>query len=119
MNLADFTVPCGVIRVDKLRLFKKPVSLTFGAYGFPDNGTQIMLKEQPYEGGKAKAVILKGHDAAGREKQLAMTIYDGWDDIAYVESCGTNPDSEHSIVVYAKLERKNQNHYEPSILIHR
>ena len=46
-----------------------------------------------------------------------MTIYDGWDDIAYVESCGTNPDSEHSIVVYAKLERKNQNHYEPSILI--
>lgn len=117
MNLADFTVPCGVIRVDKLRLFKKPVSLTFGAYGFPDNGTQIMLKEQPYEDGKAKAVILKGHDAAGREKQLAMTIYDGWDDIAYVESCGTNPDSEHSIVVYAKLERKNQNHYEPSILI--
>ena len=36
MNLADFTVPCGVIRVDKLRLFKKPVSLTLGAYGFPD-----------------------------------------------------------------------------------
>ena len=117
MNLADFTVPCGVIRVDKLRLFKKPVSLTFGAYGFPDNGTQITLKEQSYEDGKAKAVILKGHDATGREKQLAMTIYDGWDDIAYVESCGTNPDSEHSIVVYAKLERKNQNHYEPSILI--
>ena len=46
-----------------------------------------------------------------------MTIYDGWDDIAYVESCGTNPDSEHSIVVYAELARNNQNHYESSILI--
>ena len=117
MNLADFTVPYGIVRVDKLRLFKKPITLTLGAYGFPDNGTRIVIKEQEYAGGKAKAIILKGQDATGKPRQLAMTIYDGWDDIAYVESCGTNPDSEHSIIVYAKLARNNQNHYESSILI--
>ncbi len=117
MNLADFTVPYGIVRVDKLRLFKKPITLTLGAYGFPDNGTRIVTKEQEYAGGKAKAIILKGQDATGKPRQLAMTIYDGWDDIAYVESCGTNPDSEHSIIVYAKLARNNQNHYESSILI--
>lgn len=33
--LADFTVPYGVIRIDKLNLFRKPISLTLGSYGFP------------------------------------------------------------------------------------
>ena len=37
MNLADFTVPYGVIRADKLRLFSCPIRLTLGSYGFPDN----------------------------------------------------------------------------------
>ena len=117
MNLADFVVPYGVIRVDKLRLFKKPISLTLGAYGFPDNGTEISRKEQNFHGKKASALILKGHDATGREKQLAMTIYHGWESLSYIESTGTNPDSEKSIVVYATTERQKQNHYEPSVLI--
>ena len=77
MNLADFTVPYGVIRADKLRLFSCPIRLTLGSYGFPDNGTQII--EKTADG--AKAIILKGHDHTGREKQMAMTIYDGWDEL--------------------------------------
>ena len=90
MNLADFTVPYGVIRADKLRLFSCPIRLTLGSYGFPDNGTQII--EKTADG--AKAIILKGHDHTGREKQMAMTIYDGWDELEIVKSTGTNPDSE-------------------------
>lgn len=104
MNLADFVVPYGMIRVDKLRLHRRPVALTLGAYGFPDNGTEIIEKTC----GEAKAVILKGIDYMGQPKQLAMTIYDGWDDIDYRKSVGTNPDSEKSIVVYAKTEQKKQ-----------
>lgn len=117
VNLADYTVPYGVVRVDKIRLFRKPIGLTLGAYGFPDNGTEIITKEQDYEGGKAHAVILKGKDFTGREKQLAMTIYDGWDSLKIVNSTGTNPDSERSIVVYAETARNNHNHYEQAILV--
>lgn len=121
INLADYTVPYGIMRVDKLRLFKKPIILTLGAYGFPDNGTSIRVREQTYKSGKtkvkAKAIILKGKDFTGREKQLAMTIYDGWRDLDYIKSEGTNPDSEKSIIVYASLNREKQNEYEPSILI--
>lgn len=114
MNLADFTVPYGIMRVDKLRLFSRPVSFTLGAYGFADNGTQIIHIEE----GTAKAIILKGKDYTGKEHQLAMTIYDGWDEIACVQSTGTNPDSENSIIVYAYTERKKQyGGYEPYILI--
>lgn len=113
VNLADFPVSCGILRADKLRLFRRPVSVTLGAYGFPDNGTEIIRLEK----NGAKAVVLKGHDFTGREKQLAMTIYDGWDELELVHSCGTNPDSERSIIVYAKLTREKQYGYTPYMMI--
>lgn len=102
--LADFPVPYGVMRVDKMKLFRRPVQFTLGAYGFPDNGT--VVKE--YCEGSAKAVVLCGKDAVGKPRQLAMTIYDGWDSMGMIRSTETNPDSEHSIVVYARAEKKKQ-----------
>lgn len=113
LNLADFAVPYGILRADKLRLYRQSAELTLGAYGFPDNGTEILCLEE----GKAKAIVLKGTDFTGREKQLAMTIYDGWDALSLVHSEGTNPDSERSIVVFARTERKKHYGNEPHILI--
>lgn len=113
INLADFAVPYGVMRVDKMRLHRCPVEFTLGSYGFPDNGTEIIRKEN----GTAKAIILKGHDATGKEKQLAMTIYDGWDELLVVHSEGTNPDSEKSVVIYAVRAREKQYGYEPYVMI--
>lgn len=114
VNLADFVVPYGMIRADKVKLYQRPVRLTLGAYGFPDNGTEIIEKVS----GNAKAIILKGSDFTGRKKQLAMTIYDGWDGISYVHSSGTNPDSRNSIVIYAYSDKKKQyDGYEPYYMI--
>ena len=104
VNLADFTVPYGIMRVDKMRISRRPVEFTLGSYGFPDNGTEIIEKTC----GNAKAIILKGRDFIGRPKQMAMTIYDGWDKLSYVHSTGTNPDSEKSLVIYASAEKKKQ-----------
>lgn len=114
VNLADFAVPYGIMRVDRLRLYKAPVFLTLGSYGFPDNGTEVEEKFC----GRAKAIILKGRDATGKEKQMAMTIYDGWEEVSLLHSVGTNPDSEESIILYASMKRKK--HYggfEPYVLI--
>ena len=52
--------------------------------------------------------MLTGKDAVGTPRQLAMTIYDGWDDLGIIYSTGTNPDSKDSIVVYAQAEKKKQ-----------
>lgn len=104
MNLADFTVPYGIMRVDKMRISRRPVKFTLGSYGFPNNETEIIEMTC----GNAKAIILKGKDFTGREKQMAMTVYDGWDEICYVHSTGTNPDSEKSLVIYATAEKKKQ-----------
>ena len=104
LDLADFPVPYGMMRADRLRLYGHPVSLTLGAYGFPDNGTEVICLEEQ----GAKAVVLKGRDFCGREKQLAMTVYDGWDELAWTCSEGTNPDSAKSVVLYAKTARRRQ-----------
>lgn len=113
LDLADFTVPCGIFRADKLRLYGRPVAVTLGAYGFPDNGTEVIRMEKD----GAKAILLKGHDFTGKEKQLAMTVFDGWDEIDILHSEGTNPDSEKSIVIYGRLERKEHYHFGPYMLL--
>lgn len=114
INLADFPVANGIIRVDKHRIFRRPAAFTLGAYGFPDNGTEIIEKRN----GNAKAIVLKGKDYTGREKQLAMTIYDGWKDLKLLHSTGTNPDSEKSIVVYAATSfEKQYGGHEPYVMI--
>ena len=113
IDLADFVVPYGIMRADKIRMFRRPLRLTLGSFGFPDNGTEISFREKD----GYKAVILKGHDHTDRDKQLAFTIMDGWSDIKLVKSSDTNPDSKNSIVVYAETTRDKQYGYEPYFLI--
>lgn len=113
LNLADFPVSKGIVRVDKLRLFGRTVELTLGSYGFPDNGTEIIRLERD----NAKAVILKGSDHTSTEKQMAMTIYDGWNDIDVVKSTGTNPDSLNSMIIYAKTKREQEYKYAPYVMV--
>lgn len=113
LNLADFAVPCGILRADKLRLHRCPVELTLGSYGFPDNGTEVLEKSC----GEARAVILKGRDSQGCEKQMAMTVYDGWKELRLIRSRGTNPDSCASLVIYAVTDRQKQYGYEPYLLV--
>ena len=114
LNLADFPVKYGILRADKLRLFRTPVTVTLGAYGFPDSGdTEIIRKME----GKAKAIILKGYNGMNRPIQLAMTVYDGWDGLDIVKGVNTNPDSEKSLTVYAVTRRTEKYGYENFILI--
>lgn len=103
MFIADFPVPKGLIRVDKVKLHKKPVQLTLGSYGFPDNGTEIETREK----GSYKAVILKGTDSQGRPKQLAFTVFSGFSSLGIIKSQATNPDSDKSIIPFAAVSLYN------------
>ncbi|HJA92599.1 MAG TPA: DUF2264 domain-containing protein [Candidatus Eisenbergiella merdipullorum] len=118
INLADFPVSCGIMRVDRHKLFMRPVTLTLGSYGFPDNGTQIIRKSEGAKPDTARAIILKGKDSQGKDRQMAMTIYDGWEELDLITSKGTNPDSERSIILYASASfRKQYGGYEPYVMI--
>lgn len=125
VNLADFPVARGIFRVDKLRLIFRPVRITLGSYGFPDNPgadgrrTEIITREELLpDGSRAQAVILTGRDHTGVQKQMAMTCYCGWEKMEVVHSRGTNPDSEDSVVVYASMwGRKQYGGAEPYLLV--
>lgn len=104
MYYADFPVSLGILRVDKLVLYKRPVTVTLGSYGFPDNGTDIIYRE----GKAAKAIILKGKDHIGRIRQMAVTIYSGWQKLDLLYSHLTNPDSERSIIIYCEMRTGDQ-----------
>lgn len=125
VNLADFPVERGIMRVDKLRLIRRPVNMTLGSYGFPDNPgadgsrTRILKKEERLpDGSLAQAVILIGRDHMGVPRQMAMTCYQGWERMEVVRSRGTNPDSRDSIVICASMKsRKQYGSAEPYLLI--
>ncbi len=104
INLADIALPYGILRCDRHKLFRRPVKFTLGSYGFPDNGTEISELESK----GAKAVIFKGYDHMGREKQMAMTVWDGYEDLKVIKSKGTNPDSENSLLAYGEISLNNQ-----------
>ena len=113
IDLADFAVPYGIIRADKIRMYRRPIEITLGAFGFPDNGTDVTFLEKD----GARAAVLKGHDHMGKEKQMAFTVFDGWSSIERIDSEGTNPDSQKSVVMYARTCREKQYGYEPYFLI--
>ena len=60
---------------------------------------------------------MSSKDHTGKDKQLAFTIFAGWTDIKHIDSTGTNPDSEKSIILYAETERNKQYGYDPYFLI--
>ena len=110
MNLADFPVAEGLVRADKFRTFRGGLTITLGSYGFPDTG-DVEVKELEKDG--ARAIVLKGHDSQGREKQMAMTIFAGWENLKLIASKDTNPDTRNSLVIVADAARSQLYAYEP------
>lgn len=113
MYLADFAVPYGIFRADKIKFYTRPVCITLGSYGFPDNGTEIIKRTKA----DAQAVILKGYDSQGNKKQLAMTVFGDWDVPEIIKSEDINPDSKNSLVICARTRRVKQYGYENYLLL--
>lgn len=67
--------------------------------------------------GNARAIVLKGYDSQGREKQMAMTIFSAWEDLELLSSIQTNADAEKSLVIAASLKREKLYGYEPFVMI--
>lgn len=112
IDLADFPVAYGHIRVDKMRIPNKPFTLTMGAYGFPEyqDGEKTQVIRRSCDG--AEAVILKQDG-----RQLALVAYTAWESVEIKERRGVNPAAENSILAYGKLRREKMYGYEPYVMI--
>jgi hypothetical protein len=118
VNLADVALPYGILRCDRLRLLKKPVTVTLGSYGFPDSGIGTEIIRKTERDGWARAIVIRGRDGTGRPRQMAMTVWQGWDDLEIVRRSGCSPECEKSVVIKASC--RLEHHYdasEPHVLI--
>ncbi|RPJ24251.1 MAG: DUF2264 domain-containing protein [Chloroflexi bacterium] len=109
IDLAEITLPGGVIRVDRSRLAFEH-ELTLGHYGLPHiAGKQAVVHQ--FEDKRSSPVdqTKKVITAAIPGRQLALITYHGWDEINCLIHSGRNAEADESTVLYAYRKRTSKN----------
>ena len=102
IDLAEITIPRGVIRVDRCRLAFEH-ELTLGHFGLPHmDGKPATVERFSYPGRTAITCSVAG-------RQLAMIIYGGWDALTSQVHSGFNAEATESTVLYAHRRRTSKN----------
>ena len=126
LDLADFPVAQGLVRVDRMRIPERPFELTLGAYGFPAEAegreTEISRRTAAYrvstgetgtgETRTARAVIFKNGS-----RQLAFVVYSGWEELQVKTRSGVNPAAGKTYLAYGSLRRERYYEYRPYVLV--
>lgn len=102
IDLAEITVPGGVIRVDRCRLAFEH-ELTLGHFGLPHiDRTSAVLR--PFETGRERGIT-----ASIPGRQIALIAYSGWDNVQYKVHSGFNAETVESTVLYVYRKRIAKN----------
>ncbi|MCG8306817.1 MAG: DUF2264 domain-containing protein [Cytophagales bacterium] len=102
IDLADITVPGGVIRIDRSRLAFE-YELTLGHFGMPHiggNKAEVDRFEDDYK--KVITASIPG-------RSIAMVIYNGWDRVDTLVHKNRNAEADESTVIYAYKRRMEKN----------
>ncbi len=102
IDLAEITVPGGVIRVDRCRLAFEH-EMTLGHYGLPHFGGKKAEIEKFGEGTKAGLI------ASVPGRKVALMTYSGWDKLCVLVEEGRNAEADESTVLYAYRKRAAKN----------
>ncbi|MBN2007554.1 MAG: DUF2264 domain-containing protein [Anaerolineae bacterium] len=102
IDLAEITIPGGVIRVDRSRLAFE-YELTLGHYGLPHTGGNPAVVSRFED--EDKTVLT----AAIPGRQLALIVYHGWDRASYLVHSGRNAEADESTVLYVHKKRTSKN----------
>ncbi len=102
IDLAEITIPGGVIRVDRTRLAFEH-ELTLGHFGLPH------LKGQKAVISHFEDETKKGITAAIPGRRIALIIYRGWDSLESLVHQNRNAEADESTVIYASRKRLAKN----------
>lgn len=102
IDLAEITIPGGVIRVDRSRLAFE-YELTLGHFGLPHIGGS-KAEVRTIEGGE-KSVIT----ASVPGRRVALITYTGWDTVDCLVHGKRNAEADESTVLYAHKKRVEKN----------
>jgi hypothetical protein len=102
IDLAEITIPAGVIRVDRSRLAFE-YELTLGHFGLPHvHGKKASVNQ--FEDGTKKVIT-----ASIPGRQVALITYSGWDNLESKVHENRNAEANESTVVYAYKKRMAKN----------
>jgi hypothetical protein len=102
IDLAEITIPGGVIRVDRSRLAFE-YELTLGHFGLPHmDGKKPVINQ--FEVGIKKVIT-----AAIPGRQIALITYNGWDELDSFVHNNRNAEALESTVIYAYKKRMAKN----------
>ncbi|WP_291857181.1 DUF2264 domain-containing protein [Marinilabilia sp.] len=102
IDLAEITIPGGVIRVDRTRLAFE-YELTLGNYGLPHvNGKKAVVKQFEEDGKKVITATIPG-------RSVALITYNGWDQVESMVHTNRNAEEDESTVVFARKKRLDKN----------
>ena len=102
IDLAEITIPGGVVRIDRSRLAFEH-ELTLGHYGLPHlNGEKALVES--FEAGDKKGITAS---IAGR--RVALITYNGWDQLTHAVNQNLNAEADESTVIYAYKKRMEKN----------
>jgi len=102
IDLAEITIPGGVIRVDRSRLAFE-YELTLGHFGLPHlDGIKAVINH--FEIGDKKVIT-----ASIPGRQIALITYNGWDNLERFVHNNRNAEADESTVIYAYKKRMAKN----------
>jgi hypothetical protein len=102
VDLAEITLPDGVIRVDRTRLAFE-YEITLGHYGLPHlNGQDAVIKQ--FTDGERQVVT-----ATIPGRSLALITYKGWDQLESLVHTNRNAEADESTVIFARKKRLDKN----------
>ncbi len=105
IDLAEITVPGGVIRVDRTRLAFEH-ELTLGHFGMPHiEGKKAVIDHYEEDGKRIITASIPG-------RQVALVTYTGWDSIDTLVHENRNAEADESTVIFTRKKRLSKN---PSI----
>jgi len=102
IDLAEITIPGGVIRVDRTRLAFE-YELTLGHFGMPHiDGIKAMVNQ--FEEGSKKVIT-----ASIPGRRIALITYNGWDSLESMVHNNRNAEADESTVIFARKKRLSKN----------
>jgi len=102
IDLAEITIPGGVIRVDRSRLAFE-FELTLGHFGLPH--LEGVAPEVEYFSDEHRTGIM----ASVPGRKLALIAYRGWDEVKHLEHRDRNAEADRSTVLYVQKKRLAKN----------
>ena len=102
IDLAEISIPGGVIRIDRSRLAFE-YELTLGHFGMPHiKGEKAVVEQFEFSNRNVITAAIKG-------RRIALITYSGWDGVECLVHEGRNAEADESTVIFTRKKRMGKN----------